>query len=314
VSERIPVSEQVTIVYAALQYLQHDRSTVEIAEELGVSRFKVGRMVSQARDLGLIEVVSNMSGPIDVELSRKLRQEFGLKDALVVVAASASDANSRHAIAAVTAAYLSDNVSEDSVLGIGPGRTIIGVCELIENMAVCDIVQLTGVATREPEESLQAIYKLSRASRGKTFPLHAPLLATTEQSAQAIVSQPSVQEALRRISKVDKAVLTIGGWPNSSLLADMLADSGELDALIGKGAVAEIGTTILDAKGRVVTELDSRTIGITTEQLNRVPYRIGLGGGIGKREAVLATLSSGIIDMVVTDADTARAVLDSAAK
>lgn len=309
-STHVSVSEQVLLVYVALQRLQHDRSTTEIAEELGVSRFKVGRMVAKARELGLIEIVPKLSAAIDVELSRKLAREFGLREALVAIPPGPTDLHAREVIASVAARYLSDNVTDDLVVGFGPGRTIIEICDRISDMAVCDIVQLTGVATRAPEESLQSIYKISRISSGKMFPLHAPLVATTEQAAQAIIAQPTVHKALLRIDKVDMSVLTIGGWPESSLLADMLAESGEMQSLLDKGAVAEIGTTVLNQNGQVINDIDTRTIGISTAQLTRVPHRIGLGGGMGKRDAVLATLNSGLIDMIVTDRFTAVAALE----
>ena len=311
-SGRIRVNDQVLIVYVALQHLLHGRSKLDLAEELGVSRFKVGRMINQARDLGLVEVVPKLSVPIDVELSRNLKQRFGLEEALVAVAATSSELHTREAIAGVAAAYLSDNVAEDSVLGFGPGRTIIEVCDRIVGLPVCDVVQLTGVATRDEEQSLQAIYSLSRVSKGKMFSLHAPFLATTELAAQAIVSQPSVNQALSRIDRVEMAVLTIGGWPDSSLLAEMLRQLGELDELLEKGAVAEIGTTVLNRDGRVISDIDSRTIGISLEQLQRIPYRIVLGGGEGKHEAMIATLNSGLVEMVVTDAHSALAALENA--
>ena len=95
---------------------------------------------------------------------------------------------------------------------------------------------------------------------------------------------------MQRIDKVDTSILTIGGWPRSSLLADMLAEAGELGPLTQRGAMAEIGTTVIDRAGKVLDDINSRTIGITSDQLLRVPNRVALGGGDGKREAVSATL------------------------
>ena len=86
-------------------------------------------------------------------------------------------------------------------------------------------------------------------------------------------------------------------------LATQLADSGELAPLLSRGVVAEIGSTLLDADGGPVLSLEHRLIGISTEQLARVPMRVALGGGPGKQVAVIAAMKSGLIDMIVTDGD-----------
>lgn len=309
-SEDLPIEQQSLLVYVAMQNLQHDRSTLEISEELGISRFKVGRMINQARELGLVEIVSKISPLIDLDLSRQLKEAFGLQEALVVIPATTSDNHAREAIATAAAKYLHDHVREGSLLGMGPGRTIIDLCNRLSTFPMCDIVQLTGVATKAPADSVHSIFKLSSLAQGEIYPLHAPLLATTEDAARAIIAQPSVQEALLRIGKVDVSVLTIGGLPRSSLLADTLSEAGELASLLAKGAVAEMGTTVIRSDGEIITDLDKRTIGITTDQLKLIPFRIGLGGGDSKRQAVLATLRTGLMDMIVTDAHSAKMALE----
>lgn len=312
-SKHLRMEEQVLYVYAALQHLKHDRSTVEIGEELGVSRFMVGRMVKRARDDGLVEVRPRLSDPIDAELSRELAGRFGLQSAFAAVTPSDDPDHVRSVIAAVTARLLTELIVEDDIVGLGPGRTIVEMCSKITEIPMCDVVQLTGVATSEAEESLRAVMTLSSVASGRMFPLHAPLVATDAAAAQAISAQPAIKQALHRMSRLDKAVVTIGGWPASSLLADQVRQLGDLPRLEREGVVAEIGTTLLDANGREVHGLDGHTIGISTEQLTRVPMTIAIGGGAGKERAVLAALKSGFVDILVTDVQTARAAIDSVA-
>jgi DNA-binding transcriptional regulator LsrR (DeoR family) len=152
---------------------------------------------------------------------------------------------------------------------------------------------------------------LSSVAQGGMLPLHAPFLPTDVAAARVIAAQPSVIQALRRMNHLDVAVLTVGGWPDSSQLATQLEEMGELRDLERWGVVGEIGTTLLDANGREVHALDRRLIGITTEQLAAVPTLLALGGGIGKQRAVVATLMSGLVDIIVTDARTARAAIDN---
>jgi len=308
VSKELSMEEQLRHVYAAMQHLKFGRPTVEIAEEMGVSRFAVGRMVKYAREQGLVEVTPRLPDPVDATLSKALASSYGLESAIVCIPAAGGDKAARAAIAAVASKLLSELIEEDDIVGLGPGRTILETCARIENAPNCDLVQLTGVASTD-DDNLQVIMELRRVAQGRMFPLHSPFIATDHVAAQVIRSQPGVRQALKRMDLLDKAVFTVGGWPHSSLLASLLNEAGELGPLMEQGVAAEIGTTLLDNHGGELHLLDDRMIGITTQQLAAVPLKVALGGGPGKERAVIAALKSGLVDTLVTDAGTARAAM-----
>lgn len=310
-SDVVRVEDQVVYAYAAIQHLQHGRSLLDIAEELGVSRFAAGRMVQKARTLGLFEVRPRLAEPVDPDLSRALKDRFGLVGAFVVVAHSSRPEVIRSTIAGVAARAVSESIRDEYVVGLGSGRTIVEMCRQMSDVPVCDVVQLTGAANGRAEDSLEAIVTLSRVARGRMYPLHSPFVATEVNAARVISAQPSIREALRRIDSVQVAVLSIGGWPDSSLLADLYGQLGEQDELMRRGVVAEVGTTLLDAGGQRLPIVDERMIGISTRQLDQVPVVFGIGGGAGKERAVLAALRSGLVDVVVTDARIARLALEA---
>ncbi|WP_309082141.1 sugar-binding domain-containing protein [Zhihengliuella sp.] len=307
---KLTIDEQMRCVYAALQRLKYGRSTVDIAGELGVSRFMVGRMVQRARDEGLVEVRSVMADPIDAELSHVLADRYGLSAAYAVLAPVGGGRQIRSALASVCARLLVDAIEEDDIVGMTPGRTIIEMCERLESLPMCDVVQLTGVASTDEGEILRAITAMTSAVRGKIHSLHAPMLATDATAGRAIAAQPAVRRALARMDALDRAIVTIGGWPDASLLAAQADQLGEMERLVGRGIVAEIGTTLLDAQGTAVPALEGRTIGISEQQLRSTPQITAVGGGPGKERAVLAVARSGYADVLVTDAATARFLLD----
>lgn len=309
-SKPLSMEEQLQHVYAAMEHLKAGRSTVDIADEMGVSRFAVGRMVKYARENGLVEVTPRLPDPIDAGLSKALASRYGLQSAIACVPAADGDKAARSSIAAVASKLLSELIEEDDIVGLGPGRTILETCARMEDAPNCDMVQLTGVASTD-DDNLQVIMELRRVAKGRMFPLHSPLIATDQLAAQVIKSQPGVRQALQRMDLLDKAVFTVGGWPRSSLLASLLEEMGELPPLLERGVTAEIGTTLLDAHGRELHLLDHRMIGITTEQLASVPLKVALGGGPGKKQALIAALESGLVDVLVTDAGTALAALNA---
>src|SRR3712207_9527684 len=68
----------------ARRYYLDGRSKVEIAEEFGLSRFKVARLLDAARASGLVRIEIRHQGEIDVDLSARLQERFGLQHAVVV--------------------------------------------------------------------------------------------------------------------------------------------------------------------------------------------------------------------------------------
>ena len=304
---QLPLDQQILHVHVAMQNLAHGRPLNEIAEEIGRSRFATARMVRRARELGLIEVRPTMPVPIDADLSALIARQFGLRSALVVATRSTDDAEVREALASVTARYLSETVEEDDVLGVAPGRTLARASREIDQLPSADVVQLTGIGWPRLEEGAEVVSAIGRGAGGAAVPRSVPILIDPE--AAPILHHPAITGTMRRFRHVRKAFLTVGGWPRSSLLAQILGENGERAGFEERGVVAVIGTTLLDIQGRTVSGLEGRFIGISEEELRAVPLRVAIGGGEWKQQAVLATLRSGLVNVLITDVRTAELAL-----
>lgn len=68
-----------------------------------------------------------------------------------------------------------------------------------------------------------------------------------------------------------------------------------------------------DAKGDVVTDIKihNELIGLPLSALKTIPVRVGVAGGENKAEAIAAAMKGGYINALVTDQDTAAAILRS---
>src|SRR5271166_1978072 len=69
---------------AARRYFIARQTKSQIAEELGISRFKVARLIDAAIEEGIIQFVISEPGDLNTELGDALRRSFGLKVALVL--------------------------------------------------------------------------------------------------------------------------------------------------------------------------------------------------------------------------------------
>src|SRR4051794_23936904 len=109
-------AERRLAVRAARMYYLNDKSKVTIAAELGLSRFKVARLLERARADGLVTVTVRDPDSPDPELSDRLAAALGIPR--VLVAETAEPREWGDAVGALAARYLEGVVTRDSVLGI----------------------------------------------------------------------------------------------------------------------------------------------------------------------------------------------------
>ena len=101
----------------------------------------------------------------------------------------------------------------------------------------------------------------------------------------------------------------IGSWrPAESCLCSGFPEEWRRDAL-KKKVCADVCATLIDEDGEAVPNpLDQTGLCLSTEQLRRIPERIGIGGGIEKADAIRATLRGHWVTTLITDAGVARAL------
>jgi Putative sugar-binding domain len=116
-----------TAAMARLFYLEN-KSKIEIAEEFGISRFKVARMLENAIRDGLIRLEIHLPAELDADLSDALRTRFDLTHAIVFTSPAQGPGGEgpdpvTHRLGAVAADLLTEIVTEGDVLGLvwGPG-------------------------------------------------------------------------------------------------------------------------------------------------------------------------------------------------
>src|SRR5437667_12034830 len=70
-------------VHIARQYFLEDKSKVAIADELGLSRFKVARLLDRARSEGIVTIKIANPDQFDRELAARLESDLGVPNVLV---------------------------------------------------------------------------------------------------------------------------------------------------------------------------------------------------------------------------------------
>src|SRR5919107_4862937 len=102
----------------ARRYYLDGRSKVEIADEFALSRFKVARLLELARSSGLVRIEIGSAGAVDVELSGRLQDAYGLLHAIVVNTVDDHAATLHTVVGRAAAELLTEIVTADDVVGL----------------------------------------------------------------------------------------------------------------------------------------------------------------------------------------------------
>ncbi|MHC9295940.1 sugar-binding transcriptional regulator [Mycobacterium sp. LTG2003] len=303
----------------ARRYYLEGRTRIQIAEEFGISRFKVARMLDEALESGMVEIKIHNPGAIDVDLSTALQRQYGLEHAYAVVCGadnqdgSADAENTAERVAAVAKAMaelLQSILRDGDVVGVDCGRTLAHIADHLTTLPQCDVVQLTGMAGAINHNGADLVRRISEVSGGRSWPMYAPLVVSDARTAASLANTQQIQETFDQHPKVSCAIVSVGAWTEGASQVYGSLSTEEVRQLDAAGVCAETCALLLDAEGNRLAGLDDRRMGIDEATLRAIPTVIAIATGPEKIAATRAVLQSGMVSSLVTDVDIAAAVLD----
>src|ERR687893_355691 len=211
----------------ARRYYLDGRSKVEIAEEFGLSRFKVARLLDAARESGLVRIEIRSQGGIDVDLSARLQDRFGLQHSVVVDTPDDDDASLREHLGRAAAQLLAEILTPEDVLGLAWARAVSAMTGALPPLPGTPVVQLSGALSLpgRPDTSVDLVRDVAGRSGGVAHVFYAPLTVPDAATARALKSQPEVARAFAQLPSVTKAVGGVGLWAaGQSTLYDASSD------------------------------------------------------------------------------------------
>ena len=273
-------------------------------------------MLKEAGRLGIVRTIVAPPDGLHTELEERLVEAFGLADAVVVDGDGLGEEVAR-ALAPATAAYLDVTLTGGDTLGISSwSETLLEASLLIRPRPapVADrVIQLMG-GVGSPGVQMHATRLMARFAdiTGGTPVLCRPRRPSSRPGCAPRLRDPGVAAVTSQWADVTMALVGIGASTPSPLLARSGNAISEADqaGLVAAGAVGDVCLRYYDADGALVDwVLGDRVIGIDADTLRAVPRRVGVGGGARKHEAIRGALRGGWLSVLITDHETALAVL-----
>lgn len=301
----------------ARRYYLNDESMVAISDQLGISRFKVARLLREARDTGVVTISLNTGGEEDPELSRQLADVLGLKRAVVVKAYGAVE-EVRGIVGMAAGRHLAGSLRQGETLGLAWGRTLTHMIESMERLPDIQVLQLNGAVGSDLSQSpIELVRRAALLGGNKAKAVMAPLYIDNLQAANALRRQPDLKEVFDLYDTVTTAVVAIGALQsmadgvNNSQFLPLLPPAAQQE-LLAAGAVAEVcGLPFREDGSLADTPIVEHILAISPEQLRRIPRVIAVASHPSKARAILAIWRADLISELVVDDDLAEALISA---
>lgn len=305
------------VAKVARLYYERGLKQAEIAKMLDVSQPTCSRLLKRALTDRIVRITVRPPTGTCLELEESLESLFGLKEAIVVDC----DDDEDHVLSGLgnaAAYYLETTLKADDVVGISSwSATLLSTVDAMNPLpghahpGEVRVVQILG-GLGSPAAEVHATHltqRLARLMKADAALLPAPGVVGSAEARHVMDADPFVARALAHFERVSVALVGIGSVQPSRLLASSgnVFERGELEVLREQGAVGDVCLRFFDANGRpVVTELDSRVIGMQLAQLRRVARSVGVAGGHRKFAGILGALRGRWVNVLITDRRTAE--------
>ncbi len=297
-------------------FYKEGKTQVDIASLMGLSRFKVSRILKEARERQLVTVQINHPRLDLTQTEVELAKKYGLKEAVVVHIDEFSGASALDQVGKAGAEYLRSIVTRAQIMGVTWGTTVYHVVTHLRPIAVKDLtlVQIGGgLGTIEGTDNHILTLMLGQKLGAHAHVIPAPVIVRNRSIRDTLFKEKKIRDTLRLAKKADLVLFGVGViGPEGLLWQSGFLDGRDAEKLNEVGAVGAICGRFFDAQGRQCWhELDDRTIGLNLDELKHIKHKVLVATGREKLRGILGALKGGLLDVLVTDRGIAEELLES---
>ncbi|WP_413114022.1 sugar-binding transcriptional regulator [Thaumasiovibrio sp. DFM-14] len=315
-SESSPVDSEL-LTEISIAYYQDGETQEAIAKKFGLSRIKVGRLLKKAREEGIVEITVKYHPVFSAKLEQQLKERFKLKRALIALD-QPDDDTQRERVASLASNYLTSQIRERTVVTAGQGRNVAAVAQHVGVVPQKSCMFISGIGGIHEEESgINADHicrQLAKKYGGQSETLYAPAYVDDQLIKLAFMRNSTVNGTLDRARKADIALIGVGDLNEKSHLVKLgwFTPQEIIEAKIKNGVVGDVaGYDFINACGELVdTTMNGRVIGLSLNDLRRIPTVIAVASEESKGLALLGALRSGAIDVLATSVSNATSILN----
>ena len=300
---------------AAWLYYNQGLTQKDVAEQLGISRTTVIRLLDEAMRRSEVQIWINEGVGDCVEMAIKLERAYGLDEAIVVPAPATNDANAQaKCVGLALGQFLTEAISDDSTIGVGWGRTMTASLASFRppRRDNCKVVSLLGgIVAVHQTNPIDYTWRLASQLGAECYMFLAPLLVDSVETKRNLIDKCGLEAIYRLAEDLDLAIVSCGDiGPQSTSLSEGFISRRELDELIDAGCVCDTMFNFLDKNGNSVDHsVNSRVMSVDLDTLKKARHIVLASGGAHRAVAIRATIRRVGCNTLITDEGAAKALL-----
>ena len=303
-------------IRAAWLYYVEGFTQKETAQQLGINRVQVTRLLAEARKRGevLIRIDTDISSIVEIE--RSLEQKFGIARAMVAPTADPC-ADPTKAIASLAGQFISGYVESAMKIGVGWGRTLYSSLPFIRGRELRNvrvISLLGGISQAKRFNPAEFAWQFAELFNGEGYLVPAPALVDSTETKHALLERCGINQVFELADNLDVVFLSAGGIEGLTT-SYRLGHVSEADrrSLAEAGAVGDLLYNFISEDGKLVDHnVNSRVISVNLDQLESARERVLISGGPEKVKVLLGCVRLIEPTVLITDEITAGAMLSAA--
>ncbi len=302
-------------INVAKLYYRSDYSQQKIAQELGVSRPSISRLLQYAKDKGYVNIqivdpVEDMS-----HMEQRLKDKLHLKDVTIASSTINDEEEIKKYIGITAARYLDSIIKDGDIIGVGWGTTLYNMSQALVPKAIkgSQVVQLEGGVSHSEWNNYAREILESFAANFDTVAQYMPLpvIFDTKETKELVDKDRYIKRVLELGRHANIAIFSVGTVRPNALFFRLGYTGIEEQEKIQKSSVGDICSRFFDVEGRICNrDLDDRTVGITLNELRDKEFSIMISGGEAKINAIRAALKGRYANVLITDQFTGKALLE----
>lgn len=300
----------------AESYYIQGKTQASISEEVGVTRSMVSRLLTEARNEGVVEI--SIMRPIitDDNIADTFKQRFGITNAVIFEKGPQTNSTTK-ALGQITASTLKKYISPNMTIGIIFGKAVRDTIRAFEKQKPMNtkILQLLG-AVDSPSTAYdlrEMVRELANKTGGTPYYINAPFIMKSPATAEELKHHTSNQAVFSLIKNCQYILGGIGSIHKtySTFYKSGFLEQSDLTLLETEKAVGGMCGYHFDINGNIVgKDIETRIVGITRQNiLNNNIATIATAIGKHKVAPILGALRTNMIHTLITDLETAKSVL-----
>lgn len=296
----------------AFYYYKMGLTQDEIAKKMSTSRPRINRILKKCYDMGIVRIDIESIEKQNVELEVQLENLLGLKEIIIAGDKTTAEEN---VVGMAAASYLERVLNDNDIIGFSRGRALSAFADSLmpiqkNNVTVTQLVG--GLNAGEISiNSDDIVRKVSQILNAKPCYMYAPIILESAELKQALLKESFYANIYKTMKSCTIAMVGIGNMSNPSALDQRkYIYKSELDVLQANNAVGEVCTNYFDINGNILnSRLEDRVLAMDLKDYVNIPLRIGVAYGIEKLSAILGAVRSGLINVLITDLNTANCLM-----